>query len=69
MLALGSMETGLWENRAALGRITRDADMCPVWAARILDMMHRDGIIGLRMESKPREVLKRPEWLRELDHV
>jgi DNA segregation ATPase FtsK/SpoIIIE, S-DNA-T family len=36
-------------------------------AARILDMMHRDGIIGPPDGSKPREVLKRPDWLREVD--
>jgi alpha-D-xyloside xylohydrolase len=34
-------------------------------AARILDMMQRDGIIGPPDGSKPREVLKRPDWLRE----
>ncbi len=34
-------------------------------AARILDMMHRDGIIGPPDGSKPREVLKRSDWLRE----
>ena len=38
-------------------------------AARILDMMYRDGIIGPPDGSKPREVLKRPEWLKEVDHV
>jgi S-DNA-T family DNA segregation ATPase FtsK/SpoIIIE len=39
-------------------------------AARILDMMQRDGIIGPPDGSKPREVLKRPDWLREVeDHV
>ena len=38
-------------------------------AARILDMMYRDGVIGPPDGSKPREVLKRPEWLREVDHV
>ena len=37
-------------------------------AARILDMMQREGIIGPPDGSKPREVLKRPEWLREIDH-
>lgn len=37
-------------------------------AARILDMMQRDGIIGPPDGSKPREVLKRPDWLREIDH-
>ncbi|HCC58585.1 MAG TPA: cell division protein FtsK [Solibacterales bacterium] len=36
-------------------------------AARILDMMHKDGIIGPPDGSKPREVLKRPDWLREVD--
>ena len=36
-------------------------------AARILDMMHRDGIIGPPDGSKPREVLKRPEWLQEVE--
>ncbi len=36
-------------------------------AARILDMMQRDGIIGPPDGSKPREVLKRPDWLREAE--
>jgi S-DNA-T family DNA segregation ATPase FtsK/SpoIIIE len=36
-------------------------------AARILDMMQRDGIIGPPDGSKPREVLKRPDWLREVE--
>jgi S-DNA-T family DNA segregation ATPase FtsK/SpoIIIE len=36
-------------------------------AARILDMMQRDGIIGAPDGSKPREVLKRPDWLREVE--
>jgi DNA segregation ATPase FtsK/SpoIIIE, S-DNA-T family len=36
-------------------------------AARILDMMQRDGIIGPPDGSKPRDVLKRPDWLREVD--
>jgi S-DNA-T family DNA segregation ATPase FtsK/SpoIIIE len=35
-------------------------------AARILDMMQRDGIIGPPDGSKPREVLKRPDWIREV---
>ena len=35
-------------------------------AARILDMMQRDGIIGPPDGSKPREVLKRPDWLSEV---
>ena len=37
-------------------------------AARILDMMQRDGIIGPPDGSRPREVLKRPDWLREIEN-
>jgi S-DNA-T family DNA segregation ATPase FtsK/SpoIIIE len=36
-------------------------------AARILDMMQRDGIIGPPDGSRPRDVLKRPDWLRETE--
>ena len=36
-------------------------------AARLLDMMQRDGIISAPDGSKPREVLKRPDWLQEVD--
>jgi len=36
-------------------------------AARILDLMQRDGIIGPPDGSKPREVLKRPDWLSEVE--
>jgi S-DNA-T family DNA segregation ATPase FtsK/SpoIIIE len=35
-------------------------------AARILDMMQRDGIIGPPDGSRPRDVLKRPDWLSEV---
>ncbi len=36
-------------------------------AARILDIMQRDGIIGPPDGSRPREVLKRPDWLEEVE--
>ena len=36
-------------------------------AARILDMMYRDGIIGPPDGPRPREVLKRPDWLDEVE--
>jgi S-DNA-T family DNA segregation ATPase FtsK/SpoIIIE len=36
-------------------------------AARILDMMQRDGIIGPPDGSRPRDVLKRPDWLTEVE--
>ncbi|HEV2234429.1 MAG TPA: DNA translocase FtsK [Terriglobia bacterium] len=35
-------------------------------AARLIDMMERDGIVSAPDGSKPREVLKRPEWLQEV---
>ncbi len=35
-------------------------------AARILDMMQRDGIIGPPDGSRPRDVLKTPDWLHEV---
>lgn len=37
-------------------------------AARLLDMMQRDGIISPPDGSKPREVLKRPDWYAEVDN-
>jgi S-DNA-T family DNA segregation ATPase FtsK/SpoIIIE len=36
-------------------------------AARLIDMMEKDGIVGSPDGSRPREVLKRPEWLQEVD--
>ncbi len=36
-------------------------------AARLIDMMERDGIVGSPDGSRPREVLKRPDWLAEVD--
>jgi S-DNA-T family DNA segregation ATPase FtsK/SpoIIIE len=36
-------------------------------AARLLDLMQRDGIISAPDGSRPREVLKRPEWLAEVE--
>ncbi len=36
-------------------------------AARLLDLMEKDGIISAPDGAKPREVLKRPDWLHEVD--
>ncbi len=36
-------------------------------AARILDMMQRDGIIGPPDGARPRDVLRRPDWLSEVE--
>jgi DNA segregation ATPase FtsK/SpoIIIE, S-DNA-T family len=36
-------------------------------AARLLDLMQKDGIISAPDGPRPREVLKRPDWMREVD--
>ena len=36
-------------------------------AARLIDMMEKDGVVSAPDGSKPREVLKRPNWLEEVD--
>jgi S-DNA-T family DNA segregation ATPase FtsK/SpoIIIE len=36
-------------------------------AARLIDMMEKDGIVTAPDGPKPREVLKRPDWLQEID--
>jgi S-DNA-T family DNA segregation ATPase FtsK/SpoIIIE len=36
-------------------------------AARLLDLMEKDGIISSPDGPRPREVLKRPDWLQEVD--
>ncbi len=59
VLELGKASTSTLQRRLRLGYGR---------AARILDMMQREGIIGPPDGSKPREVLKRPDWLREIDH-
>ncbi len=58
VLEMGKASTSTLQRRLRLGYGR---------AARILDMMHRDGIIGPPDGSKPREVLKRPEWVREVE--
>jgi len=37
-------------------------------AARLIDMMEKDGIVSAPDGSKPREVLKRPDWLEQVDN-
>jgi S-DNA-T family DNA segregation ATPase FtsK/SpoIIIE len=56
VLEMGKASTSTLQRRLRLGYGR---------AARILDMMYRDGIIGPPDGSKPREVLKRPDWLSE----
>jgi S-DNA-T family DNA segregation ATPase FtsK/SpoIIIE len=36
-------------------------------AAHLIDLMEQDGIVGAADGPKPREVLKRPDWLNEVE--
>jgi S-DNA-T family DNA segregation ATPase FtsK/SpoIIIE len=36
-------------------------------AARLIDIMEKDGIVGAADGTKPREVLKKKDWMREFD--
>ncbi len=38
-------------------------------AAHLIDLMERDGIVGAADGPKPREVLKRPDWISEIEAV
>jgi len=38
-------------------------------AAHLIDLMERDGIVGAADGPKPREVLKRPDWLTEVEET
>jgi DNA segregation ATPase FtsK/SpoIIIE, S-DNA-T family len=58
VLEMGKASTSTLQRRLRLGYGR---------AARILDMMQRDGIIGPPDGSRPREVLKKPEWLDEVE--
>jgi DNA segregation ATPase FtsK/SpoIIIE, S-DNA-T family len=59
VLEMGKASTSTLQRRLRLGYGR---------AARILDIMQRDGIIGPPDGSKPREVLKRPDWLNEVEN-
>jgi DNA segregation ATPase FtsK/SpoIIIE, S-DNA-T family len=58
VLEMGKASTSTLQRRLRLGYGR---------AARILDMMQREGIIGPPDGSKPRDVLKRPDWLTEVE--
>ncbi|HEX4594063.1 MAG TPA: DNA translocase FtsK 4TM domain-containing protein [Bryobacteraceae bacterium] len=59
VLEMGKASTSTLQRRLRLGYGR---------AARILDMMQHEGIIGPPDGSKPREVLKRPDWLEEVEN-
>ncbi|HYM13766.1 MAG TPA: DNA translocase FtsK 4TM domain-containing protein [Bryobacterales bacterium] len=59
VLEMGKASTSTLQRRLRLGYGR---------AARILDAMEKDGIIGPPDGPRPREVLKRPDWLAEVDN-
>jgi S-DNA-T family DNA segregation ATPase FtsK/SpoIIIE len=58
VLELGKASTSILQRRLRLGYGR---------AARLLDIMQREGIIGAPDGPRPREVLKRPDWLKEVE--
>ena len=58
VLEMGKASTSTLQRRLRLGYGR---------AARILDAMERDGIIGPPDGSRPREILKSPDWLLEVE--
>ena len=58
VLEMGKASTSILQRRLRLGYGR---------AARLLDMMQKEGIIGPPDGSRPREVLKSPDWLREVE--
>ena len=59
VLEMGKASTSTLQRRLRLGYGR---------AARILDMMQHEGIIGPPDGSRPRDVLKRPDWLQEVEN-
>jgi DNA segregation ATPase FtsK/SpoIIIE, S-DNA-T family len=60
ILEFGKASTSLLQRRLRIGYGR---------AAHLIDMMERDGIVGPADGSKPREILKPPDWLNQIDPV
>ncbi|HVJ08157.1 MAG TPA: DNA translocase FtsK [Acidisarcina sp.] len=60
ILEFGKASTSLLQRRLRIGYGR---------AAHLIDMMERDGIVGPADGSKPREILKPPDWLNQVDPV
>ena len=58
VLEYGKASTSLLQRRLRIGYGR---------AAHLIDLMERDGIVGAADGPKPREVLKRPNWLSEVE--
>jgi S-DNA-T family DNA segregation ATPase FtsK/SpoIIIE len=60
VLEFGKASTSLLQRRLRIGYGR---------AAHLIDMMERDGIVGSADGPKPREVLKKPDWLSEVEET
>ena len=58
VLEYGKASTSLLQRRLRIGYGR---------AAHLIDLMEQDGIVGAADGPKPREVLKRPDWLSEVE--
>ena len=58
VLEFGKASTSLLQRRLRIGYGR---------AAHLIDLMERDGIVGSADGSKPREILKPPEWITEME--
>ena len=60
VLEFGKASTSLLQRRLRIGYGR---------AAHLIDLMERDGIVGAPDGPKPRELLKRPDWLNEVEET
>ncbi|MEO6120065.1 MAG: DNA translocase FtsK [Terriglobales bacterium] len=60
VLEFGKASTSLLQRRLRIGYGR---------AAHLIDLMERDGIVGPADGPKPREILKRPDWLHEVEET
>ena len=58
VLEFGKASTSLLQRRLRIGYGR---------AAHLIDMMERDGIVGPADGPKPREIMKPPDWLNEVE--
>ena len=58
VVEFGKASTSLLQRRLRIGYSR---------AARLIDLLERDGIVGAADGPKPREVLKRPDWISEVE--
>jgi S-DNA-T family DNA segregation ATPase FtsK/SpoIIIE len=54
-------------NKASVSLLQRRLRIGYGRAAHLIDLMERDGIVGAADGPKPREVLKRPDWISEVE--